>query len=164
MPAYHLTVTIHLLAALFWLGGIFFLAAVGAPALRRVEPPELRARLFREVGERFRTAGWIAIAVLIASGTAALHLRGLLRGEVLGDPLFWSGPLGRALGWKLGAVATMLLLQAVHDFVVGPRASRVEPGSARGRSLRRGAAWLARLSAVVGVGLVVAAVRLSRGG
>lgn len=39
MPlGYYLTVSIHLLAALFWLGGMFFLALVGAPALRRLPP------------------------------------------------------------------------------------------------------------------------------
>ena len=33
---YYLSVTLHLLAALSWLGGIFFLALVGAPVLRAV--------------------------------------------------------------------------------------------------------------------------------
>ena len=42
MTLYNLVVTLHVLAALFWLGGMFFLALVGAPVLRAVEPPELR--------------------------------------------------------------------------------------------------------------------------
>jgi uncharacterized membrane protein len=32
--AYYVTVVIHVLAALFWLGGMFFLGVVGAPVLR----------------------------------------------------------------------------------------------------------------------------------
>ena len=47
MSLYFINVTIHVFAALLWLGGMFFLAAVGAPVLRRVEPPALRAELFR---------------------------------------------------------------------------------------------------------------------
>ena len=43
MPGlYWLSVTVHVLAAMLWLGGTFFLAAVGAPVLRKVEPPALR--------------------------------------------------------------------------------------------------------------------------
>jgi hypothetical protein len=44
---YYVNVTIHVLAAMLWLGGMFFLGIVGAPALRSVEPPPLRQRLFR---------------------------------------------------------------------------------------------------------------------
>ena len=58
---YYLTVTLHVFAALFWLGGMFFLGVVGAPVLRKVEPPELRSRLFQDLGRAFRTSGWIAI-------------------------------------------------------------------------------------------------------
>jgi copper resistance protein D len=55
---YYAAVTAHLLAALLWLGGMFFLGVVGAPVLRRVEPPALRQRLFHELGTRFRSVGW----------------------------------------------------------------------------------------------------------
>lgn len=98
MPAlYHVSVTLHLLAALLWLGGTFFLAAVGAPVLRKVEPPELRAELFRKIGVQFRLVGWVSMVVLVVTGIANLYYRGLLRGSVLGDPRFWSSRFGQAL-------------------------------------------------------------------
>lgn len=163
--AYYLTVTLHLLAALFWLGGMFFLGVVGAPVLRGVEPPSLRQRLFHELGTRFRTAGWVAIAVLVATGTLILHQRALLHWQgVLASPAFWSSALGRALAVKLLAVAVMVGVSAVHDFVLGPAAGRVEPGTARAIALRRHAALLARMNALVGLVVVLAAVRLARGG
>lgn len=164
MSAWHINVTIHVLAALLWLGGMFFLAVVGAPVLRRVEPPELRAALFRSLGERFRTVGWAAMGVLLVTGTLNLHFRGLLDRATLGSAAFWRTGYGTALAWKLGAVATMLLVQAIHDFVVGPAASRAEPGSPAMLAMRRRAALLARFSAVVGLVIVIAAVRLARGG
>jgi copper resistance protein D len=161
---YYLNVTIHVLAALFWLGGMFFLAAVGAPVLRSVEPPELRAELFRRLGEQFRTIGWIAIVVLLVTGTLNLELRGLLSMDVLGSGVFWRTRYGVALAWKLGAVTLMLIIQAIHDFSLGPAASRLTPGSPEMLVARRRAALLARLSAVLGIIIVIAAVRLARGG
>lgn len=165
MPGlYYANVTVHLLAALLWLGGMFFLAAVGAPVLRTVEPPELRARLFQALGERFRALGWGAIAILLATGVVNLHFRNLLDAQLWADAAFWSTPLGTALAWKLAAVATMVTVSAVHDFISGPAAARLTPGTPAALRARRRAALLARFNAVVGIVVVVAAVRLARGG
>lgn len=161
---YLANVTIHVLAALFWIGGMFFFALVGAPALRRIESPGLRADLFRQLGERFRGAGWIAIGVLLATGTANLWFSGLLRFDVLADPGFWLSPYGRALGWKLVGVTAMLVVSALHDFALGPRAARLEAGTPGALRARRRAALLARGNAVLGLVVVIIAVRLARGG
>lgn len=164
MSGYYLNVTLHLLAALLWLGGMFFLAAVGAPVLRKVEPPGLRAELFRRLGEAFRTTGWIAIVVLLVTGTLNLWYRGVLSVAVLGDAAFWATRYGVALGWKLAAVLVMVVVSVVHDFVLGPRAGRLGAGTPAALRARRRAAWLARLNAIAGIVLVFAAVRLARGG
>jgi putative copper resistance protein D len=67
MPAlYYANVTLHVLAAMLWLGGMFFWGIVGAPLLCAIEPGELRQRLFQAIGERFRAVGWWTIAVLLA--------------------------------------------------------------------------------------------------
>lgn len=163
MSLYYLNVTVHVLAALLWLGGMFFLAAVGAPALRELDAP-LRAELFRRLGEQFRRVGWVAIGVLILTGIANLQFRGMLSWDVLGSGAFWATSYGHALAWKLGAVAAMLVASAVHDFVLGPAASRERPGTPEALRLRRRAALLARLNALAGVIVVIAAVRLARGG
>jgi uncharacterized membrane protein len=166
MPTlYYVSVTIHVLAAMLWLGGMFFLGVVGAPVLRNIEPPPLRQRVFQELGSRFRRVGWIAIGVLLATGVLNLYFRGWLRWEgVLGAGAFWRSTLGRALAGKLIAVALMICISAVHDFVHGPRAGREAPGSSQAIAMRKRAALLARLNAILGVLLVVAAVRLARGG
>lgn len=159
------SVLLHVLAALLWLGGMFFLGVVGAPVLRGVEPPELRQRLFHLLGERFRGVGWAAIAVLVATGLTNLWARGLLRWEgVLGDAAFWATPFGRALALKLLAVTTMLVVSAVHDFALGPAAGRAAAGTPEALALRRRAALLARWNALLGLVVVGAAVFLARGG
>jgi copper resistance protein D len=158
---YALLVYVHVLAALLWLGGMFFFAVVGAPALRQVEPAALRRRLFHDLGLRFRRVGWWAIGVLVLSGIWVLHLRGALRWSQLSEMLYRETPFGRALFWKLVMVLIMISASLIHDFVVGPQASF--PGD-RGERARRRAAILARGNAVAGLLLVYWATRLARGG
>ena len=162
---YYTIVTIHVLAALFWLGGMFFLAVIGAPLLRSVEPPALRQRLFREMGMRFRLAGWVAITILVVTGVLNLHYRGWLRWDgVWNSGAFWHSGVGYALACKLIAVTAMIIVSAIHDFILGPAAGRQTPGSPRAIAFRRHASHLARLNALLGVIIVIAAVRLARGG
>ncbi len=165
MLAAYACVTIHILAALVWLGGMFFLGLVGAPALRTLQPAELRQRLFDELGRRFRTVGWVCIAILVGTGFGNLYFRGLLHwNAVLGSGAFWQTGIGHALAGKLVMVIAMVAISAVHDFIDGPAAGRLVADSPAALVLRRRAALMARLNAVFGVLLVVAAVRLARGG
>jgi len=166
MPVlYYANVTVHVLAAMLWLGGMFFLGVVGAPVLREIEPPPLRQRLFQELGTRFRRVGWWAIGVLVLTGIVNLHYRGWLHWDgVWGSPAFWRTGTGHALMAKLTIVAIMISTSAVHDFVHGPRAGRATPGSPESLAFRRRAAQFARVNAILGVLLVIAAVRLVRGG
>ena len=98
---YLLNVTLHVLAAMLWLGGMFSLAIVGAPVLREVEPAALRAMLFTRIGRRLRGVGWGAIAVLIVTGIGNLAFAGAFRG-------------GRILRAETAAITAAALLQ--HRF------------------------------------------------
>jgi copper resistance protein D len=160
--SYYVLVTIHVLAAMLWLGGMLFLGVVGAPVLRAIEPPALRQRLFSELGRRFRAVGWSAVATLVVTGTLMLGARGLLHWSVLGSADFWRTAFGTALALKLAAVTAMIVVSAVHDFLHGPAASRAAPGSPAALALRRRAALIARANALVGVLIVLVAVRLAR--
>lgn len=160
---YYVNVTIHVLAAMLWLGGMFFLGVVGAPALRAVEPAALRQRLFQELGVRFRSVGWISITILVLTGLVNLHYRGWLHWDgVLASAAFWKTTVGTALAIKLLSVTVMIVVSAVHDFVLGPLAGRIAAGSPEAIAFRRRAALLARVNALLGVIVVVAAVRLPR--
>jgi uncharacterized membrane protein len=161
---YYVNVTVHVLAAMLWLGGMFFLGVVGAPVVRAVEPPALRQQLFQQLGMRARSLGWWAIVILLITGTLNVYFRGWLHWNgVLGEPVFWRTTTGVALAVKLSAVATMVLVSAIHDFVLGPMAGRMKAGSPEAIAFRRRAALLARANALLGIIIVVAAVRLARG-
>jgi uncharacterized membrane protein len=106
---YYVNVTLHVLAAMLWLGGMFFLGIVGAPVLRAIEPPQLRQRLFHDLGQRFRRASWWTIGALVVSGVANLYFRGWLHWSgVLASEDFWGSNAGRALAVKLCAVRVHL--------------------------------------------------------
>ena len=60
---------IHLLAALVWVGGMFFAYVVLRPvAVEVLEPPQ-RLRLWEGVFRRFFVWVWVAVAILLGSGS-----------------------------------------------------------------------------------------------
>ena len=156
-------VTVHVLAAIVWLGGMLFFALI-APILRDIPDDAFRAKLFDQLGRRFRTVGWVCIGTLVVTGVGQLHVRGWWGAEFLGASAFWTTQVGIALGWKLSFVGFMVVVQAVHDFWLGPRAGAATPGSDDAKALRKRAAWLARGNALAGLLLIYFAVRLARGG
>ncbi|MBI2216867.1 MAG: CopD family protein [Candidatus Rokubacteria bacterium] len=122
---------------------MLFVALVLVPVARRLNDPALRARLFHETGLQFRTVGWVALAVLVATGIVNLVLRPYL----LTVPRFQV---------KLGLVVVALLLALVHDFVLGPRAG-APGGNPRARIW---ASWVARVNVLVVLAIVVLGVAL----
>ena len=119
-------------AAITWIGGMLFIALVLVPVTRRLDDAALRARLVHAVGVRFRTVGWIALGVLLATGIGNLWLH----------PSLLSAP---RLHWKLALVVLALLLSVIHDFELGPRAGA--PGA--DPALRVRASWVARVNVIV---------------
>lgn len=163
MWGYLAVVALHVLAAMVWVGGTLFLALVGAPALRLVEPPSLRTSLFNAIGVRFRYVGWGAVALLLLTGVALVDLRGWLSADVLLHAAFWQTPVGTAFGWKLGFLVLMLVFSLIHDIAFDPRrALQGGEGATPNPAWRRRAMLLGRLGAVAAIAVVVAAVRLAR--
>jgi uncharacterized membrane protein len=132
--------------------------------LRDVGDDGLRQRLFQGLGERFRLVGWVCIAVLVTTGVLQLRMRGWWGMGLWANAAFWASPLGVALAGKLATVVLILVIQAVHDFSLGPRAGRVQAGTPEARALRIRAARLARINAFLGLFLIWFAVALARGG
>ncbi len=61
------TLSLHALAAVVWVGGMFFAYMVLRPVAGQMEPPQ-RLRLWRSVFEKFFVWVWASIAVLLATG------------------------------------------------------------------------------------------------
>ena len=133
---------IHVLAAMVWIGGMLFVALVLVPAARRLDPA-LRARLVHDLGVRFRTVGWIALLVMIATGLLNLWFRPYL----LAAPRFHV---------KIALVIVALGLAALHDFVLGPRAGQAGADPAA----RVRASWVARTNVLIALAIVLLGLAL----
>lgn len=153
---YLASVWLHVVAVVYWLGGMLFLALVALPALRS-EGEAHTSRLVAALGLRFRRQGWMALGVIAITGVvnALGHW-----GEAPLHPPFWRTTAGVVLAWKLVVVAAMLSLSLAHDVFLGPRLVRAD--AARAARLRRSTLLLARLNAVLGLVIVALAVWLAR--
>jgi uncharacterized membrane protein len=67
---------IHLLAALIWVGGMFFAYVVLRPAAVEVLEAPQRLRLWNAVFRRFFNWVWAAVATLLVSGLYLIYLYG----------------------------------------------------------------------------------------
>lgn len=163
---YLLSVWTHILAVTVWLGGMFFLVLILVPATRRLEERSLALKMVSWTGRRFRWIGWVCLGLLVMTGSFNLAYRGYGWADLWSGALF-NGSFGRILGLKLILVSAVFALSALHDFVVGPRATqqaRREPGSARAQRMRRAASWMGRLNLILTLFIVLLGVMLVRGG
>ncbi len=90
--------SLHVLAAITWIGGMVFVALVLVSITRRLTDPSLRTRLFHEVGVRFRAVGWIAVALLVATGISARPFTASSR-KGLGTGRFYVRRTSRVTAW-----------------------------------------------------------------
>ncbi len=144
-------VTLHLLGAVIWIGGMLFLSLVLTPVLR-ARPPGERAALLSAVGRRFLKVGWTALGTLLLTGPTLWALRGF--------------QITPALAIKLILVAAILYLSVLHDFFLGPRlVAHLERGGEEERTLqlRRRVALLARLNVLFAIVVLVLGLAVSRG-
>lgn len=75
MLAFALPYTLHVLAALVWVGGMFFAWLVLRPATVAALEGPARLRLWVEVFRRFFRWVWLAVVILAISGIGMLHMR-----------------------------------------------------------------------------------------
>jgi uncharacterized membrane protein len=106
---------VHVLAAAIWVGGTVALVFVAVPPVQRLEG-ELRGRLLRELGRRWRPLGWSALGVAVATGL----------GLAAEDHAFDNA--GAGFDWVLAVKGTLVGVLAagayLHDFVFGPGLAR----------------------------------------
>ncbi len=72
---FSLLLTLHVLAVIVWIGGMFFTHNMLRPAAMLLEPPQ-RLLLWRQVFKRFFAWVWISIIALLVTGIALILLYG----------------------------------------------------------------------------------------
>ena len=162
---YLMSVWLHIMAAIVWVGGTIFLVIVLVPAIRRPQFAGVASMLIRWTALRFRWVGWVCFGVFLLTGAFNLLARGIGWHE-LGDPFFWQGSFGRTLAIKLIVVALILAISGFHDFFLGPRAAAAwesNAASAETLRLRRQAVQLGRLNLLLALTAIILGVMLVRG-
>ncbi|MFN8526466.1 MAG: DUF4149 domain-containing protein [Chloroflexota bacterium] len=162
---YQISVFVHVISAMLWVGGMLFLGLVVVPITRDM-PAEQRSALFGAAGRRFRSVGWVCIGLLLVTGWINLTYRGVTVQSLFSGQAF-VGELGGVLAIKLALVAVMLVISVVHDFFLGPRSVQaIERGTATPEQIaafRRRASLVGRLNTLLGLMAVLLGVMLVRG-
>lgn len=162
---YHLSVFVHILCAVFWIGGMLFTAAVLVPASRNKLLKNKKGAFFTLIGKKFSRISWILFIVLIITGVTNLTTRGYAFSTLL-TSAFWDSYLGSKLFIKLHIFAVVLVVSGFHDFYAGPKAAKLmdeEPDSARTQRMRKLSSWLGRINLLLGLAILYYAIRLYRG-
>jgi uncharacterized membrane protein len=160
------SVWVHLLAAIVWIGGMSTLFLVVVPITRRKELGQNGAAFLSPIALRFRAIAWGALLVLVLTGTLNTALRGINPADLL-SATYLQASYGRTFMLKLALVAVSLVLSYVHDFRLGPRVSALQQAGASEAEVqrhRKRLLLLARLNALVVVVVLLLAVALPRGG
>jgi len=161
-----IVVVIHVLAAIVWLGGMFFISLVIVPALRNFEPPEKRIEILTATARRFRHVSWIAILVILITGIINSANHGITFQIISSGGLF-SSHFGKILTLKVFLVFVMIVISAIHDFILGPKLIKLAKQSKQRpdsnmilERKRKAVSWLARFNALIGILVVACAVML----
>jgi len=152
-------ISLHMFAAVLWIGGMLFLSLVLAPLLRQADDPSSFKRLFGAAARRFRLIVRLAIIILLGTGQLLLEARGLS----IMEPSSWP-PVLRV---KLTLVGLLLLFTLLHDLLLGPRVLRigsqpVATRTARELFLLSMSRLVPRLALLIALAVLVAATLLAR--
>ncbi|MCH8346149.1 MAG: CopD family protein [Chloroflexi bacterium] len=137
-----ITPWIHIVAVTVWLGPQFFMFLVTVPAVRVIEDPAVRLQVMRVIVTRFGWLAWAAMAVIVMTGVSNLFQEANEFEHVWDTEYRYF----QIFSTKMALVGLMVILTAVHTFVIGPKQLRLQE-EMRGDSTE--AAGLRRVSMIV---------------
>jgi copper resistance protein D len=157
--SYIILVWTHLIAATFWVGGMLFLSLVAVPLLKQDSDPLSAQRGFISLARRFRTLVWIALFILVVTGSV-----------LLGNVINFQVPLS---SWppvvltKLILVFLLVVVSLTHDRIMGPKVRTLKSKAASELSVGEGlllrlSPLLGRLTLLLGLGVLLSAVIMVR--
>ncbi len=144
---------LHLLAAIFWVGGQLFLVTVVLPVLRRNLADDVRVRVAAQAGRRFERLSAGALGVLLVTGPLNAVVHGV------SPSIMAYTEWGHVLAAKVLLVLVVLAITIVHGVFYGRRleqlAASSDPASrARRLALQRQSVRLSALNLLLNVVIV----------
>lgn len=115
-----LILTIHIIIASFWIGGMLFMVLVLSPYIRKL-PESVKA--YQEVGRRYSRIGTvIGLPLLLITGILNMKSFGFSPVELLKPSTVYT----QTLQIKFFFFLLTLILAVFHDFYLGERSHRSE--------------------------------------
>jgi len=145
---------LHLVAAMFWVGGQLFLVLVVVPVLRQEVAEADRIRIAARAGRRFAALSGIALATLLITGPLNAIAHGVSWAILRGTE--W----GHVLLAKIALVLIVLALSGVHGAYYGRRLEQLRDAppdpaqAARRAALRRQSVRLSTLNLLLNLVIV----------
>lgn len=125
-----IAIALHTLAAILWVGGMFFAYVCLRPSMGALEPA-LRCRLWREALGRFFSVVWACVAVLLISGFALIGALGGMKATGMHVHIMMAlGLLMMALFMhvQFGPFRKLKLAVAAEDWpLAGKQIGRIRP-------------------------------------
>ncbi len=157
-----ITPWIHIVAVTVWLGPQFFLFVAAVPAVRVIEDAEVRLRVMRVIVNRFGWLVWAAMAVIVLSGVSNLFQE---QSDTALDLSSSDLRYFHVFTTKMALVGLIVLLTALHTFVIGPRQLRLQEemgsDSAEVARLRRLSIVISGVALLASVAVVYVAALLA---
>ncbi|WP_456400061.1 CopD family protein [Persephonella sp.] len=148
-----LILTVHILTASFWIGGMLFMVLALSPYVRKL-PEDLSVKSYQEVGRRYSFWGTVI-------GLPLLFLTGLYNMNVMGvtweDFFNFANDYAATLHHKVHLFLLTVILASIHDFYIGPR-------SHINRKFRITARIIGILNLILGIFIIYLAAKLRYGG
>ncbi len=162
---YQWAVYFHVLIAMFWMGGMLFTIAVIVPATR-TRLARYKPLLFHELGTRFSRISWVLFPLLAFTGVLALFGKGYRTAHLVTVD-FWSSGYGCLLAGKLMLFLLVLVISALHDYWLGPKAVSIleqehEKTGQNSNKVVMASRWAGRATFILGLAIVFLAVLLIR--
>lgn len=148
---------LHVISAIFWVGGMLFLVVVVAPYLMTIQDPAEKSKIFQIVGKQFRKWGWAAIITLLITGPIILYTLYDITPSGIFDGALHATTFGKALAIKLTLVTLLVISSLFHDFYIGPK-------SRTSRNLVKWARIFGRTNLIIALFIVLFAIILRSGG
>ncbi|MEJ5172571.1 MAG: CopD family protein [Hydrogenothermaceae bacterium] len=113
-----IVLTLHILAAMIWVGGMLFMVIVLSPYVRKLPNS---VELFQKVGKRFSIVGtFMGLPILFITGVGNMHSLGVS----FSDLLHRTSQYASLLHDKIHLFMLTFLIAIFHDLYFGPRSDK----------------------------------------
>lgn len=155
---------IHLITAMVWIGGMLFMVMVLMPTMRQPDFKEQAPAIIGHAARKFKRIGWSCLLVLFVTGITNLIFKGF--GDSLHTGGFWQLPYAHMLATKIVLLLIIVCMSVYHDLKMGPatiEAMKANPDAPETIKMRKSAVMHGRVTLLLSLVMVTLGLLMARG-